>query len=214
MVDYTGGMPLWAQLVCGSFVLAGAVTGWALTRGMTKGKRWVGRVLGAAVGLLAAFIVVVAIYMQPARPVPPPPIPTAAPSYVSPTDTYIPPAETHIPPSPGQRPTARPTLRSLRAQGCIRWDEVHQSYVGSDICVFGIIASVSASRNPVSLTIQFSQYGHNFKIQDSNHTYIGLETGMCISVHGTVVDNGGFLMLRPDKDENTIRWYSDTSNCQ
>jgi hypothetical protein len=134
---------------------------------------------------------------------------------------------------PSSQPTRRPTSASatrrpatetppqstpsntsnpIEKLGCTKWDEVDKSFVGDEICVYGVVVSVKEDSNPY--TIQFSSDWNDFKAQDWNYYYSGIEPGMCIVVSGEVADNVSFLVLLISKNDGAIQVSSQPRDCR
>jgi len=79
---------------------------------------------------------------------------------------------------------ATPTDKS-----CLRWDEVDESMVGEEVCVFGNVRSI-ASSDEKATRIEFSDEPNTFFLLGSQYSFTDLREGDCIVVQDTVLNFG------------------------
>jgi hypothetical protein len=91
------------------------------------------------------------------------------------------PATTPVPP--------HASIPTATDNSCLRWDEVDESMVGEEVCVFGNIRSI-ASSDEKATRIDFSDKPNTFFLLGSQLSFTDLRQGDCIVVQDTVLNLG------------------------
>lgn len=137
----------------------------------------------------------------------------AATNTPSPTSTF-PPTSTSTPTST-PRPTPIPVTKTPTpvvlyypdsTLECEHWSIVDRTYLGDEICIYGLVYYVQPWIN--DWNVQFSSSAEDFKVYDVNNYYWpDIKSGDCILLKGVVRDGGKFIFLSPFVDGQATDIY-------
>ena len=138
----------------------------------------------------------------------------AATNTPSPTSTF-PPTSTPKPTST-PRPTPIPVTKTPTpvllyypdsTLECIHWSLVDHTYLGDEICIYGLVYYVQPWYNDWFL--EFSSSKEDFKVYDVNNYYWpDIKIGDCILLKGVVRDGVSYIYLSPFIDGSPTDIYS------
>jgi len=80
-------------------------------------------------------------------------------------------------------PRSRPTPTE---NPCFRWNEINDSMLGQEVCVYGTVVLVDSGDN-VATRIEFSNERNSFFLLSSQYTFADLHRGDCVQAIGAVL---------------------------
>ena len=139
------------------------------------------------------------------------PLPSATPVHILQQTPWLHPKPTQTPvvksPTPDLLFYPNSTLE------CIHWSIVDHTYLGDEICIYGLVNYVQPWNNDWFL--EFSSSKEDFKVYDVNNYYWpDIEIGECILLKGVVRDGVSYIYLSPFIDGKPTDIYSiDLAAC-
>lgn len=116
---------------------------------------------------------------------PPPPTSTIIPS---PTSTKIPsPTIDHV-----AEARAISMTQTAEADICIRWDQINDSHIGTELCVYGRVVKLQES-DVYAQIVRFSDEAGTFLLWSEWFTFLGLTRGDCVAAVGYLTREGGLI---------------------